>query len=89
MRTEKEIIEYLGLDYENKKEKWFKNSIKIAKKIEKEFCNEIKNNIYGYGLTSYFENRVLQEMLEDLREYNLIKIKDYNGYITVYRKEVL
>lgn len=86
MKNKEDIIEYLGLDYENKKEKWWKPTIKIAMEIEKEYSKEIENGKYGYGLTCYFENTVTRNFLEDPKEYNLIKIKDYDGYITLYEK---
>lgn len=87
MRNKEEIIEYLGLDYENKNEKWCKPTINVAMEIEKEFEKEIENKNVGYGLTCYFENKNQRENLEDLTQYNLIKIKEVLG-ITIYRKEV-
>lgn len=87
MRNKKEIIEYLGLDYANKNEKWWKPTINVAMEIEKEFEKEIENKKVGYGLTCYFEDKNQREMLEDLTQYNLIKIKEVLG-ITIYRKEV-
>lgn len=87
MRNKEEIIDYLGLDYENKNKEWWKPTINVAMEIEKEFEKELENENVGYGLTCYFDNKYQRGLLEDLKKYNLIKIKEVLG-ITIYRKEV-
>lgn len=77
MRTQKEIIDYLGLEEENNNAEL----IKTALEIEKKFESQLKSGLYGYGLSGDLQvHGRLEDPIYELKE--IININD----IVVYEK---
>ena len=77
MRTQKEIIDYLGLEEENNNAEL----IKTALEIEKQFESQLKSGLYGYGLSGDLQvHGRLEDSIYELKE--IININD----IIVYEK---
>lgn len=77
MRTQKEIIDYLGLEEENNNTEL----IKTALEIEKQFESQLKSGLYGYGLSGDLQ---VHGRLED-SIYKLIPVYTKND-IVLYEK---
>lgn len=79
MKTRKEIIEYLGIDIDDKEliDLW----VKTAQEIENKYKKELASGEYGYGLSCDLD---VVGRLED-SEYELIEIENIND-IVVYKK---
>lgn len=77
MRTQKEIIDYLGLEEEND----IYEAIETALEIEKKFESQLKSGLYGYGLSGDLD---VHGRLEN-SIYKLIPVYTKND-IVVYEK---
>lgn len=86
-RDRQDIIHFLGLDdsinSSNAESRSIaETAVQRAVKIEKEFCYELSNSIYSYGLMCDFDSNPY--VLEDEDDYDLREVARYNEGIVLY-----
>lgn len=79
MKTREQIIEYLGIDIDDKElmDLW----VKTAQEIENKYKEELSSGEYGYGLSCDLD---VVGRLEDA-EFELIEIENIND-VVIYKK---
>lgn len=81
MKTREEIIEYLGIDIDDKElmELW----IKTAQEIENKYKEELASGEYGYGLSCDLD---VVGRLEDAK-FDLVEVEEINDIIVYCKRE--